>query len=111
MPMKRSRKRLSSADRGRIMAEATAKGMTAKDVAKKYGISPWTYYGWRKRGAKSSSRMLRKVGWGTAPTGLSASTLRSEIRALLPDILREELGRALMGMMRTTAATRRRRRG
>ncbi len=67
--------------------------MTAAEVEKKYGISRWTFYGWRKRtGPGRSSRRAYSVRGNN--TGGSVETLRSEIRAALPGILREELARA-----------------
>ena len=98
MAKKQTRKRISSSDRAKIMAEAKTKGMTAQQVAKKYGISAWTYYGWRKRTSKTARRASRLVGRGTTTGRVSANTLRSEIRAVLPGILRDELARTMAAL-------------
>lgn len=114
MPKKTTRKRLSSADRSRILAEAESRGWTAQQVAKRYGISAWTYYGWRKRGAGKATRGTKTRGvQGRAAGGatLSANALRTEIRAALPGILREELGNALMNIVGRGTVRRRRRTG
>lgn len=95
MPKKgKTPKTVSVVDRKKIMAEAKAKGLTADQVAKKYGISKWTVYGWkqRSRGATTQKTMRTAV---TKTTVIDPKTLRSEIRAVLPGILREELARAL----------------
>ena len=94
MPRKKTRKIITLSDRKKILAEAKAKGLTAEQVARKYKISKWTYYGWKKRTAKPATAKTRKsVQPKTA--AVSSKILRSEIRAVLPGILREELARAL----------------
>lgn len=95
--------RKSAASRSKILAEMVAKKMTAKQVSKKYGVSPWTIYGWRQRTgvAKPHGRKPGRPakGSGSSSTGISAGVLREEIRAVLPAILREELARAIAGMV------------
>jgi transposase len=74
-----------------ILREAEAKGLTAEQVEKKYGVSKWTFYGWRKRRAKSSARA------GVLPLAAAPSeaAIRRELRAVLPGILRQEIAIAL----------------
>ena len=94
MPKKKTRQSISVSARAKIMAEAKAKGLTAEQVAKKYRISKWTYYGWKKRAAKPKAGKTRR-SVQSKTTAIDAKILRTEIRAVLPGILREELARAL----------------
>ena len=94
MPKKKTRKPMAASDRKKILAEAKAKGFTAEQVAKKYGISKWTVYDWKKRAAKPKVAKTRKSVQSKTTT-IDSKILSSEIRAVLPGILREELARAL----------------
>ncbi len=96
MAKKRHLKRLPAAMRARIMAEAQTKGLTAEQVQKKYGVSKWTFYGWRKRAVKGRAGAGR--GAGRVSVALNENALRDELRSVLPGILREELARALQGV-------------
>lgn len=91
---KKTPKKLSAADRQKILAEAKAKGLTADQVAKKYGVSKWTYYGWRNKAGGTTTRKVGPKGKAKT-TAIDPNMLRSEIRAVLPGILREELAKAL----------------
>ncbi|MBM3320552.1 MAG: hypothetical protein FJY73_07740 [Candidatus Eisenbacteria bacterium] len=105
MPKKRkARKALPRADRMKIMAEAKAKGLTATQVEKKYGVNKWTYYGWMKRSGKPKAARARGP---IAAKGAGADLLRREIRAVLPGILRDELARAFAGIIGPKKAPRR----
>src|SRR3970040_1233904 len=99
MPKKRKLKRLSRSERAKILAEMKARGLTADQVAKKYRVSKWTIYGWRKRAGqgKTGAREARRQSANTK--GITASAVRSEIRAALPAILREEIARAVTRML------------
>jgi transposase-like protein len=105
MAKKKMKKSISRATRAQILAIAKAKGWTAKQVAKKFGISAWTFYGWRKRtasgakGARRGKKPGRPVGSSTSGSTVSTAALRDEIRAALPGILREELARAIRAML------------
>ena len=65
---KTSRKRLSAADRSRILAEANVNNWTAEQIAKRFGVSKWTVYGWRKRkGGGAGRREVQSLTrWSTA---------------------------------------------
>jgi transposase-like protein len=92
MPKKRVLKRLPRAKKAFILREAEAKGLTAEQVEKKYGVSKWTFYGWRKNRAKSPAAR-GAVGYEGAV--LTSVALQRELRVMLPRVLREELARAL----------------
>jgi len=91
----RKRKSYSPEKRQEIMQTATRDGLTALDVKKKFGVTPVTYYSWRK---KSGAAVRR----GRGPAKLTAkggsnltSQLRTEVRAkiqaILPGIVKSEV--------------------
>jgi transposase-like protein len=90
MPKKRTIKVRPREQRARILAEAKAKGLTAEQVEKRYGVSRWTYYGWKRQAGMSYGPLQARYVKG--PT---ADMVRAEVRAVLPGILREEIARAL----------------
>jgi hypothetical protein len=62
-------------------------------VEKKYGVSKWTFYGWRKNRPRPAGRVAQVQV--VAP---SQAMIQREIRAVLPGILREEIAIALAGI-------------
>ncbi|MFH1833810.1 MAG: hypothetical protein ABH877_02195 [bacterium] len=98
MPKKKTIKVRPRAERARILAEAKAKGLTAEQVEKRYGVSKWTYYGWKKRAARPVAKVARGAVQFKAAAP-SAGAIQREIRAVLPRILREEMARAFGAML------------
>lgn len=109
MARKRIARRISRTQRAKILATAKSQGLTAAQVEKKFKVSRWTYYGWRKNrgaGPRGAIRRGRPAGITTAGT----TNIQASIRAALPSILREELARALSSLIGGGTVTRRRRR-
>ncbi|MFN0151857.1 MAG: helix-turn-helix domain-containing protein [bacterium] len=98
MPSKKVPKRISSAERTSILAEAKAKGWTAAQIAKKCGVSKWTVYGWRKRRASGSAKPAAKRV-GSAP---ASASVREDFRSMLSEIVRQELVK-LLGTIGTSS--------
>jgi len=75
--------------KARILAAAKAQGLTAPDVKKKFGVTPVTYYSWRKKSGAPGRRGRR------ASTSSLDQQLRSQVNArigrLLPEIIRSEI--------------------
>lgn len=92
MPKKQVLKRLPSAKKAMILKEAEVKGLTAEQVERKYGVSKWTFYGWRKSRATSKPARGAVSFKAAAP---SAGAIQKQLRAVLPGILREEIAIAL----------------
>lgn len=111
MAKKRVARRISRTLRSKILATAKSQGLTAAQVEKKFGVSRWTYYGWRKRGAQGRGYTVRTGRLTGGAKGASAGVIRAAVRATLPGILREELARAFAGIFGAAAMTRRRRKG
>jgi transposase-like protein len=106
VPRRKAFKRVSREQRAKILAAAEKQGWTAADVEKKFGISRWTFYGWRKRTGPGRGRRGAGVRGGAV---VGAEALRSEIRALLPSILREEVAFALGTLLQARRGRRPRR--
>ena len=89
---KRARKSYTEAQRQQILDAAGREGLTALQVQKKFGVTPVTYYSWRKKHGLKGPRGRRPA---SAAGGDIGSQLRagvqSRVRQLLPGIVREEV--------------------
>ena len=104
---KRSRKTYSDDQRTKIINTAQAENLTALDVQKRFGVTPVTYYSWRKklglkgpRGRKPGSgrRAATTVG-GTDLTAQVRAGVQAKVREVLPGIVREEVTRYLDSLL------------
>jgi DNA-binding CsgD family transcriptional regulator len=84
-------KRARQSDRATILAEMRSAGLTAKEAAKKYGISVWTVYGWRKtRGGRPTTPAKRGRPVGSRRPRAS---LAEVLRPVIAELVRDELKR------------------
>jgi transposase-like protein len=81
--------------RAKVLAAAKAENLTAAQVQKKFGVTPVTYYSWRKK-----SGITRKRGTGAATSARPAagdltaqvrSEVQSKMRQIIPGIVRTEV--------------------
>lgn len=93
---RRKRRSYSSEKRLRILQAAQKQGLTALDVQKRFGVTPVTYYSWRRKYGASrhhGAKVTRVAG-----TGLE-SQVRGEVqvrvRQILPGIVRNEVSHYL----------------
>lgn len=93
---RRKRTKYSNEQRTQILETANREGLTAAQVQKKFGVTPVTYYSWRKK-TGVAGRRGRPAGSGRA-TGLIGdlggqvrSEVRTKVRQLLPEIVRSEV--------------------
>ena len=82
--------------RAKVLAAAKAEKLTAAQVQKKFGVTPVTYYSWRKKSGASVKRGTRVVGVAARPVtgGLSAqvrSEVQNKMRQIIPSIVRNEV--------------------
>jgi DNA invertase Pin-like site-specific DNA recombinase len=90
------KKRTPRADRAKILAAMRSSGMTAKQAAKKYGISIWTIYNWSKRrGAKKQRAATRRGRKAGASTSRIPASLQGGFRQMIAGIVRAEIVRLL----------------
>jgi transposase-like protein len=114
----RRRKSYSDAQRKTILDTAQREGLTAMDVKKRFGVTPVTYYSWRKKtGAAAARRGRRAVAYVAAGgNGNLSNSLVNEVRAriqqVLPAIVRSEVSSYMETLFAgSTGGVRRRRRG
>jgi transposase len=114
MAKKHAPKRLTRAERNRIISLAESQGLTAEQVEKKFGVSKWTYYGWRKRSAGMRGTTTRSNGRRGGKTAavkavIATRALRQELQTMLPALVREEITRTLADLVGRTSKGRGRR--
>jgi transposase-like protein len=84
--------RYAAAEKARIMAVASKKGLTALQVQKQFGVSPLTFYRWR-----GPVRGRARVA-GNGEADLRAQ-VQARVRAILPGVIREEVNAYLASIL------------
>ena len=102
---KRPRTSYTEEQRQSILSTAIKDGLTALQVKKKFGVTPVTYYSWRKkkgirgpRGRRPASASLNApvvLAGGGDLNAQVRSGVQARVRAILPGIVREEVSRYL----------------
>ena len=99
-----SRKRYTDSQKKHILAAAKKEGLTGAQVKKRFGVSTLTFYRWRGPVRSDAvARRGRRRGPGRPPGSgkmkVDVAAIRREVQAqvrrLLPQIIREEVARAL----------------
>ena len=97
---RRKRHQYTEEQRSTILSAARKDGLTALQVQKKFGVTPVTYYSWRKKTGAVTKRgrgpaKLSVSGTTSHTTGDLTSQVRSEVRAkiqaILPAIVKTEV--------------------
>lgn len=93
---KRERKTYTPEKRAQILAAAQRENLTANDVKKKYGVTPVTYYSWRKKEGLIGRRGRRPGLLALSRSGANITTqvragVQAKVRAVMPGIVREEV--------------------
>jgi transposase-like protein len=93
---RRKRHTYSNAKRVSILQAAQNQGLTALDVQKRFGVTPVTYYSWRRKYVAGSRRATSGRGVRSSRTSGGFETqVRSEVQArvrqILPQIVRTEV--------------------
>jgi hypothetical protein len=76
------------------------------DVKKRFGVTPVTYYSWRKKSGSAGGARGRRTGMprGSAArddlAGMVRAQVRRQIQEMLPEIVRGELEGTLGGLRR-----------
>ena len=92
---KRPRKSYTPQKRAEILAAAQKGNLTANEVKKKFGVTPVTYYSWRKKEGLIGRRgrrpgLLASSGSSGIATQVRAG-VQAKVRAIMPGIVREEV--------------------
>jgi len=95
---RKKRTRYSSTQKQTILAAAQKEGLTAAQVQKKFGVTPVTYYSWRRKSGATRRRGPgrppgRPAGVRVASGGQGdvRTEVRARVRQTLPDIVRSEV--------------------
>jgi len=94
------RKGYGAEKKAEILAAAKKENLTGAQVRKRFGISTLTFYKWRGpvRGKKAVARRGPKRPRGNGVkvnSGAVRQAVRTQIQRVLPQIIREEVARAL----------------
>jgi transposase-like protein len=92
---RRRRKRYTATQRTEILAAANKEGLTALQVQKKFGVTPVTYYSWRKKlgAVRRRGRLVARttVGGGVDLGSQVRYEVANKVRQIIPDIVRSEV--------------------
>lgn len=97
---RKPRKTYTEAQRQQVLNVATSEGLTALQVQKRFGVTPVTYYSWRKKKGLKGPRGRKPGIAAVAASGgdLSAQVragVQARVRAILPGVVRDEVARYL----------------
>ncbi len=112
--VRKKRTQYTPEQRARILAAARDEHLTAAGVKKKFGVTPVTYYSWRKktgltrkRGAAGARVRPRAAGGGDL-TAQVRSEVQAKMQQIIPGIVRSEVSAYLDSIFKTPARRRRR---
>jgi transposase-like protein len=90
---RRKRHQYTEEQRTTILAAARKDGLTALQVQRKFGVTPVTYYSWRKKTGLSARRggLAVTLGQGADLTGQVRAEVQTKVRQMLPGIVRHEV--------------------
>jgi transposase-like protein len=109
---KKRRKRYSDSQRTKVLEAAKKEKLTAADVQNRFGVTPVTYYSWRKKSGAGWRHRRPTRGGGKSRSDLLATTVKSSVQArmqaLLPRLVQAEVSRYLDTALGTGKRGRRR---
>jgi len=93
---RRKRHAYTSENRTTILAAAEKQGLTALQVQKRFGVTPVTYYSWRRKyGVRGSRHGALAASAGTHLESQVRSEVQARVRQILPVIVRSEVSQYL----------------
>jgi len=108
MAKKKRKKRVqyTAAERAKVLAAAQAENLTALQIQKRFGVTPVTYYSWRKKTGLTRTR--GGAATVTVPirgdvTAKVRAEVQAKVRRVLPGVVRAEVNaylNALFGAKR-----------
>ena len=91
---RRKRHTYTTTQRSSILAAARKEGLTANQVQRRFGVTPVTYYSWRKKQGLSARRGRGGAGVAGSSGNLTQQVrdeVRAKVRQILPNIVRTEV--------------------
>ena len=101
---RRKRHHYSSAQRTQVLAAAQKEGLTAMQVRRRFGVTPVTYYSWRKKLGVAARRGTAVQAAGGLLGGQLRSVVQARVREMLPEIVRSEVSTYLDQLFGSTRA-------
>ncbi len=90
--VRRKRHQYTEEQRTAILAAARKESLTALQVQRKFGVTPVTYYSWRKKTGLTALRGFSgALGSGADLTGHVRTEVKAKVRRILPGIVRSEV--------------------
>jgi transposase-like protein len=90
-----TRKRYSDRQRSEILATANKEGLTAAAVQKKFGVTPVTYYSWRRKAGSPRRRGRPATSGNGSLGGKVRRAVEARMAATLPGLIDQEVKRYL----------------
>jgi transposase-like protein len=81
--------------RAKVLAAAKAENLTAAQVQKKFGVTPVTYYSWRKK-----TGITRKRGTRTATAAVVARPVTGDLGAQVRSEVQNKMQQIIPGIVR-----------
>jgi transposase-like protein len=111
MPKARRKRTLySNQKRSIVLATAQKEGLTATEVQKRFGVTPVTYYSWRRKygmgGRRGGAEMRANGGRGGSLEQQVRSEVQAKVRQILPGIVRNEVSSYLDTVFRARGRAR-----
>ena len=108
---RRKRRTYTEKQRQAILAAAQKQGLTALQVKRKFGVTPVTYYSWRKKSgiARRRGRATGRVIAGAGVEAQVRSEVQARVRQILPGIVRSEVNAYLDSLFGSSRRRRTRR--
>jgi len=94
---RRKRHNYSSEKRVSILQAAQKGSLTALDVQKRFGVTPVTYYSWRRKygAAGRSGGVVTRAAQGGGLESQVRTEVKTRVRQILPEIVRSEVSHYL----------------
>jgi transposase-like protein len=105
---RRKRTLYSDQKRSAVLEAAQKEGLTATEVEKRFGVTPVTYYSWRRKygvGGRRGSTTTRANGGGSLEAQVR-SEVQAKVRQILPTIVRSEVSSYLDTVFRARGRAR-----
>ncbi len=109
---RKQRTQYTAEQREKILAAAKAEKLTAAQVQKKFGVTPVTYYSWRKKTGIARPRGGARLAAGRGVGDLNAQVrgeVQQKMREIIPGIVRSEVSAYLDSIFSTRGRKGRRR--
>jgi len=106
MPKGRRKRTLYSDEkRNAVLAAAQREGLTANDVRKRFGVTPVTYYSWRRKYGVGRRAVAKAAARGNLAQQVR-SEVQAKVRQILPVIVRTEVSSYLDTLFRARGRAR-----